>query len=104
MIDMELSGLNSPAATTATAAAAILPAVPAMAGVWQIAKFNVAASPGNEADREEVMEETNSGPSSGNENLSRMKKVQKFIADVFDITSIHGLAYLTKEGTHTIER
>lgn len=101
MIDMELSGLNSPAATTATAAA-ILPAVPAVAGILQNGNMSIAAASGNGAEHEEVMDEKSSP--SGNENLSRVKKIQKFIADVFDITSIHGVAYLTKEGTHAIER
>lgn len=36
--------------------------------------------------------------------LNRVTKIQKFIGDVFEITSIHGVAYLTKEGTHAIER
>lgn len=42
---------------------------------------------------------------------SRVKKlneywlpIHKFVANVFDTTSIHGLTYITKEGSHAIER
>lgn len=28
----------------------------------------------------------------------------KFVANVFDTTSVHGLTYLTKDGAHLIER
>uniref|UniRef100_A0A336L920 CSON005659 protein n=1 Tax=Culicoides sonorensis TaxID=179676 RepID=A0A336L920_CULSO len=31
-------------------------------------------------------------------------RIHKFIANVFDTTSIHGLTYLTKDGSHAIER
>ncbi|XP_063709117.1 sodium channel protein Nach [Culicoides brevitarsis] len=34
----------------------------------------------------------------------RWNRMHKFIANVFDTTSIHGLTYLTKGGSHAIER
>lgn len=57
------------------------------------------AADGGGADTGVGDDDTNS-----EEGPSRMEKIQKFIANVFEITSIHGVAYLTKEGTHAIER
>lgn len=34
----------------------------------------------------------------------RIAKTKKFIGDVFSITTVHGVVYLTKEGLHIVER
>lgn len=105
MIDMELSGLSGSAAAT-----------------LQVEKTNDANGSDNNirslrsgggigvggaaGDADGGGADTGVGDDDTNseEGPSRMEKIQKFIANVFEITSIHGVAYLTKEGTHAIER
>lgn len=102
---MDLSRVNGPSATTA-----IVPAVPGIGVALQKRINNNFTGGGSATDIDNVVlaadEKPGGGRSGGdeNENSSRVKKVQKFIANVFEITSIHGVAYLTKEGTHAIER
>lgn len=87
MIEMELNGLNRPLATTST---------PTTDTDVVVIKAST--------EKENKLTRAVDGLNDDSLHLSWVQKIQKFVADVFEITSIHGFAYLTKEGTHAIER